>query len=491
MSGNNSFDSDSWEISSVEADSVLEMQALIPDSTETSFVEIDPPAENTESQPRSFNPLSSLVGLLLGIVGNNAVEFSAAAVMTFFAFNRVGSQTSASFLQSLQRISPLGNCYATVLKSLCDSYSSNMTANATDCGALPGSIMDASNSSFISLSPFANWAAMTFVAVLLLKLALVGGRIEIVKNFNPASVVRTNKSMAAELQTFYFIRTAALLINLMMIFDIPNFNSRSATVSLVKQICADDKYSMDQSPLYYDSLVEGTPSAPMLALIMILMSLAQVIQFFWEEPWMIQRLRAEWNNELPVAPVTTVDETTAPPKAPLTAPRAPKRDIPRLTEEEVTHLKASLVEKFAKEAFKETYYCPVLKTLMLDPVTTSAGNTYSRSAIEKWLKDHSTDPTSNEAINNTLTPNNYLRAEIREAMEKAWGETVKSRCEKAATTIQRAFREHHTERVEAAKTIQLAWRDYHHKKALEQGSAQIAIQIEGEDENATEEPPFL
>jgi hypothetical protein len=95
MSGNKSFDSDSWETSSVEADSVLEMQPLIEESVETdfmetSFVEIDPLAENTESRPRSFNPLSYLLGLLLGIVGNNAVEFSAAAVMTFFAFNRVG-----------------------------------------------------------------------------------------------------------------------------------------------------------------------------------------------------------------------------------------------------------------------------------------------------------------------------------------------------------------------------------------------------------------
>jgi hypothetical protein len=50
--------------------------------------------------------------------------------------------------------------------------------------------------------------------------------------------------------------------------------------------------------------------------------------------------------------------------------------------------------------------CPITQELYDDPVTTSDGHTYSRSAIENWLKDHNTSPATNLQLQNKkLTPN--------------------------------------------------------------------------------------
>ena len=39
-----------------------------------------------------------------------------------------------------------------------------------------------------------------------------------------------------------------------------------------------------------------------------------------------------------------------------------------------------------------TYLCPITHQLMNDPVTDPEGNSYERSAIEKWLAEQSTSP---------------------------------------------------------------------------------------------------
>jgi hypothetical protein len=50
--------------------------------------------------------------------------------------------------------------------------------------------------------------------------------------------------------------------------------------------------------------------------------------------------------------------------------------------------------------------CPITQELYDDPVSTSDGHTYSRSAIENWLKENNTSPATNLQLDNkTLTPN--------------------------------------------------------------------------------------
>ena len=50
------------------------------------------------------------------------------------------------------------------------------------------------------------------------------------------------------------------------------------------------------------------------------------------------------------------------------------------------------------------YICPISQKLMIDPATTLVGNTYEKSYIKEWLKDHDTDPLFNE----TLTDKNLI-----------------------------------------------------------------------------------
>jgi hypothetical protein len=38
------------------------------------------------------------------------------------------------------------------------------------------------------------------------------------------------------------------------------------------------------------------------------------------------------------------------------------------------------------------FLCSITHQLMTDPVTDPDGNSYERSAIENWLKEHSTSP---------------------------------------------------------------------------------------------------
>jgi hypothetical protein len=39
-----------------------------------------------------------------------------------------------------------------------------------------------------------------------------------------------------------------------------------------------------------------------------------------------------------------------------------------------------------------SFLCPITHELMTDPVIDPDGNSYERSAIENWLKEHSTSP---------------------------------------------------------------------------------------------------
>ncbi|XP_023754069.1 U-box domain-containing protein 44 [Lactuca sativa] len=64
----------------------------------------------------------------------------------------------------------------------------------------------------------------------------------------------------------------------------------------------------------------------------------------------------------------------------------------------------------------QSFYCPITREVMVDPVETSSGHTFERSAIEKWLSDGSTScPLTMIPLDNlTLRPNRTLKQSIEE-----------------------------------------------------------------------------
>jgi serine/threonine protein kinase len=68
----------------------------------------------------------------------------------------------------------------------------------------------------------------------------------------------------------------------------------------------------------------------------------------------------------------------------------------------------------AKEALP-AFLCPITQAVMRDPVITADGQTYERSAIESWLRDHDTSPSTGARLpNKNLTLNIALRQAIEE-----------------------------------------------------------------------------
>ena len=60
-------------------------------------------------------------------------------------------------------------------------------------------------------------------------------------------------------------------------------------------------------------------------------------------------------------------------------------------------------------------HCPLTKELFVDPVLTTAGNTYERKAIVAWFTDHETDPVSGEALESkALIPNNTMKKAVEQ-----------------------------------------------------------------------------
>lgn len=64
----------------------------------------------------------------------------------------------------------------------------------------------------------------------------------------------------------------------------------------------------------------------------------------------------------------------------------------------------------------QSFYCPITREVMVDPVETSSGHTFERSAIEKWLSDGSNlCPLTMIPLDSlTLRPNRTLRQSIEE-----------------------------------------------------------------------------
>ncbi len=64
------------------------------------------------------------------------------------------------------------------------------------------------------------------------------------------------------------------------------------------------------------------------------------------------------------------------------------------------------------------FVCPIGSVLMTDPVMTSNGFTYEKSAIERWFASNNTDPKTNLVLQDkTLTPNVQLRQAIQAYVE--------------------------------------------------------------------------
>lgn len=59
------------------------------------------------------------------------------------------------------------------------------------------------------------------------------------------------------------------------------------------------------------------------------------------------------------------------------------------------------------------FECPILHEVMVDPVFTADGDSYERNAIEKWLKDHDTNPKTNLRLEHKkLVSNKQLKSQI-------------------------------------------------------------------------------
>ncbi|KAG2374807.1 hypothetical protein C9374_010551 [Naegleria lovaniensis] len=54
----------------------------------------------------------------------------------------------------------------------------------------------------------------------------------------------------------------------------------------------------------------------------------------------------------------------------------------------------------ATNSIKDLIYCPITRRIMSDPVVTALGDTFEREAIEEWLRNRETNPTTGEPLPN-------------------------------------------------------------------------------------------
>jgi len=74
------------------------------------------------------------------------------------------------------------------------------------------------------------------------------------------------------------------------------------------------------------------------------------------------------------------------------------------------------LEKNNNENIDYNFICSITHEIMTDPVITSDGHTYERSAIEKWLNNNEQSPMTREIITrNSLVPNIALRNIIKQS----------------------------------------------------------------------------
>ncbi|CAM6118549.1 unnamed protein product [Calypogeia fissa] len=95
-----------------------------------------------------------------------------------------------------------------------------------------------------------------------------------------------------------------------------------------------------------------------------------------------------------------------------TVTAVPLETSSRLKRVQKLNSKKSRLEVSVPDFFK----CPISLELMRDPVTTSTGQTYDRSSIEKWFeKGHNTCPSTRQVLEDMeIVPNHTLRRLIQE-----------------------------------------------------------------------------
>ena len=68
----------------------------------------------------------------------------------------------------------------------------------------------------------------------------------------------------------------------------------------------------------------------------------------------------------------------------------------------------------ARQIDPAPFLCEITYSMMHDPVITPSGHSYDRDNIVQWIRDHRTDPTTREALDETqLIPNRALKDAIQ------------------------------------------------------------------------------
>lgn len=75
-------------------------------------------------------------------------------------------------------------------------------------------------------------------------------------------------------------------------------------------------------------------------------------------------------------------------------------------------------KKLRKITIPHLFQCPISYEIMFDPVITTAGITYERKNIEKWLETNDTDPITRHSIKKDLISNLLIKKMIFDFLEK-------------------------------------------------------------------------
>ena len=75
--------------------------------------------------------------------------------------------------------------------------------------------------------------------------------------------------------------------------------------------------------------------------------------------------------------------------------------------------------KQGEASLYHSFLCPIMHSLLIDPVMASDGFSYERSAIERWFRTSDTSPVTGLKVNRHLFPNHTLRSAIQEIYPEA------------------------------------------------------------------------
>lgn len=77
-----------------------------------------------------------------------------------------------------------------------------------------------------------------------------------------------------------------------------------------------------------------------------------------------------------------------------------------------------ILNKTYKSDIPNEFLCPITEEVFVDPVMTCDGHTYERKAIEAWLNNHDTSPSTNLPLSNkNLMPNVVLKNLVKSFMQ--------------------------------------------------------------------------